>query len=247
MQFTMLTLDKLAQFLDRYFAVHRFKDDQGSIYRHSIRPIHRIGLALESWTQIDDWVSRERLDALFLHRPWKLQLEQLEPDIGVVSYHLAFDEGLTLGFNSRLAQTLGMSNLEVLGEKQGRPIGMLGEILPETFASYCESINEVFGGHDTSYPGECDRILRVAVVGAMTDELIREAASRGADVYVTGQLRQPAQKAVSETGIGVIAVGHRRCEEWGLQALAGVMRERWCALEVILPPNEILRHSHLSQ
>src|SRR3712207_4047719 len=140
-----------------------------------------------------------------------------------------------------------MSNLEVLGEKQGRPIGMLGEILPETFASYCESINEVFGGHDTSYPGECDRILRVAVVGAMTDELIREAASRGADVYVTGQLRQPAEKAVSETGIGVIAVGHRRCEEWGLQALAGVMRERWCALEVILPPNEILRHSHLSQ
>lgn len=63
--------------------------------------------------------------------------------------------------------------------------------------------------------------------------LVIEAAARGANIYLTGQWRQPAQAAVSETGINVIAVGHRRCEEWGLRALAGVMRERWSKLEVI--------------
>ncbi|HEY9600343.1 MAG TPA: Nif3-like dinuclear metal center hexameric protein [Allocoleopsis sp.] len=242
MRLTMLSLDELAKFLDRYFAIERFKDERGGVYRHSTRAIYRIGLALESWTQIEDWVNRERLDALFLHRPWQLELEQLKPDVGVVSYHLAFDEHLTLGFNPRLAEVLGIANLEVLGEKEGRAIGMIGEILPETFPSYCRYIHQVFGGQDTVYPGRCDRILRVAVVGAMTDELVREAALRRADVYITGQLRQPAQNAVNETGIGVIAVGHRRCEEWGLRALAGVMRERWFGLEVILPPDEILLH-----
>lgn len=75
---------------------------------------------------------------------------------------------------------------------------------------------------------------RVAVVGAMTDALVREAADRGAQIYVTGQYRQPAREAVRETGIGVIAVGHRRSEIWGLRALAGVIRERWSMIEVIV-------------
>lgn len=76
----------------------------------------------------------------------------------------------------------------------------------------------------------------MAVVGAMTDALVREAALRGADLYITGQLRKPALSAVKETGIAVVAAGHRRCEEWGLKALAGVLRERWFELEVVLNP-----------
>jgi putative NIF3 family GTP cyclohydrolase 1 type 2 len=231
----MLSLDELAQFLNQYFAVHRFGDDQGGVYRHSTRSISRIGLALEPWTELSTWASDRQIDALFLHRPWKLQPEQLEPDVGIVSYHLAFDERLTLGFNFRLAEVLGMEALEVLGHKEGRPIGMIGEIPPQSFAMYRIYSDEVFGGQDQANPNSCDRVSRVAVVGAMTDDLVREAALRGADVYITGQLRQPAEAALLETGIGVIAVGHRRCEEWGLRALAGVMRERWSGLEVILP------------
>jgi putative NIF3 family GTP cyclohydrolase 1 type 2 len=48
-------------------------------------------------------------------------------------------------------------------------------------------------------------------------------------------LRKPAQAAVLETGIGIVGVGHRRCEEWGLRAMSGLLRERWSRLEVILP------------
>ena len=69
----------------------------------------------------------------------------------------------------------------------------------------------------------------------MSDALVREADVRGADLYVTGQLRQPAEIAAVETGIGVIAVGHRRSEEWGLRAIAHVLQERWYELEVVLP------------
>ena len=88
---------------------------------------------------------------------------------------------------------------------------------------------------DEVHGGGQSEVKRVAVVGAMTDALVREAASRGADLYVTGQFRQPARNAVIETGINVIVVGHRRSELWGLRALAGVVRERWFRLEVIIP------------
>jgi len=233
----MIALNQLAEFLDQFFAIHRFSDaERGGVYQASNRAIARLGLALEPWSELPQWVQTEQLDALLLHRPWHLQLDQLPPDIGVISYHLAFDEHLTLSFNPRLAEVLRIEHLSVLGEKEGRAIGMLGEISPQSFACYSEFVKEVFGGQDEAHPGISDEVHRVAVVGAMTDTLVREAGLRGADLYITGQLRQPARKALLETGIGLIIVGHRRSEEWGLRALAGVVRERWSQLEVILPP-----------
>jgi putative NIF3 family GTP cyclohydrolase 1 type 2 len=164
----------------------------------------------------------------------------ISSDIGVLAYHLAFDENLTLGFNSRLATVLGMSNLEVLGEKQGRSLGMIGNIPTQDFASFCRYLDDVFGGYDEAIGDDTREILRVGVVGAMNDALVREAAARGVDVYITGQMRNPAQAAVLETGIGIVAVGHRRSEEWGLRALAGVLRDRWSRLEVILPKRDTI-------
>ncbi len=236
----LVYLDELGEFLDRFFVVHRYNDaERGGVYVPSSRPIARLGLALEPWSQLSEWAIAERLDGLFLHRPWQLEPGQLASDVGVITYHLAFDEGLTLGFNPRLAQVLGMSSLEVLGEKEGRPIGMIGDILPQNFARLCSCIDQVFAGQDKALLPKNNEISRIAVVGAMTDALVREAAFRGAEVYITGQLRQPGQKAVLETQIGVVAVGHRRSEEWGLRALAGVLRERWSTLEVVLPPTLI--------
>jgi putative NIF3 family GTP cyclohydrolase 1 type 2 len=233
----MVFLDDIERFLDLFFAIHRYsQEERGGVYLPSKRPIRRLGLALEPWEQLPQWVKQQRLDALFLHRPWKLQPGQLLPNVGVLSYHLAFDECLTLGFNLRLAEILAMSSLSVLGEKQGRAIGAIGEIPTQSFSSYCTYVDEVFGGQEEVFRGVATEISRVAVVGAMTDALVCEAAARGTDLYITGQFRQPAQDAVRETGIGVIAVGHRRSEVWGLRALSGVLRERWSRLEVFLPP-----------
>jgi putative NIF3 family GTP cyclohydrolase 1 type 2 len=226
-----ISLDDLAAFLDRFFAIERYGDDQGGIVRPSTRPIRRIGLALEPWPQLERWVAAERLDALFLHRPWKLEQWPLATEIGVLAYHLAFDERLTLGYNPRLADALGLHTIEVLGEKAGRPLGMLGRVDPQPSAAMQRTIVQIFGGCD-EFHATSEPITTVAVVGAMNDALVREAAERGAQWYVTGQFREPARLAVAETGIGVSVVGHRRSEVWGLRALAGVLRERWAGLEL---------------
>lgn len=112
----LCSLLKIAEFLDQFFTVCDFPvEEQGGVYIPSSRPIKRLGLALEPWEQLEEWIISENLDGLFLHRPWKL--ESKLPDIGVISYHLPFDERLCLGFNPRLAQILGMSHPRVLGEK----------------------------------------------------------------------------------------------------------------------------------
>lgn len=235
----LILLEEITEFLDQFFAVERYsQEERGGVYLPSIRPVRRLGLVLEPWTQLQEWVSTQDIDALFLHRPWKLEPEELAPDIGVISYHLPFDERLTFSFNSRLAQVLGMSGLEVLGKKDGRAIGMIGDIPTQSLAHLCNFVNQIFGGHEQVRATQSAEVTRVAVVGAMTDSLVREAVTRGVNVYITGQLRQPAEQAFLETKIGVIAVGHRRGEVWGLRSLAGVLRERWSSLEVV-----VLHHS----
>jgi putative NIF3 family GTP cyclohydrolase 1 type 2 len=229
----MLYLNDLAQFLDRYFAIERYSPaERGGVYIPSTRPIKRIGLALEPWESLPQWVEKQELDALFLHRPWQLPAE-LVPDIGVLSYHLAFDECMTLGFNPRLADVLSMSALEVLGKKAERAIGAIGNIPQQNFTEYLHCLTEIFGGREEVHVGRTPEVSRIAVIGGMNDALVREAAIRGANLYVTGQMRQPAAAALEETGIAAIAVGHRRCELWGLKALAGLLRDRWSELSVI--------------
>ncbi len=97
-------------------------------------------------------------------------------------------------------------------------------------------MRRIFEGLEATVDGDRAAIARVAVVGAMTDALVREAAGRGADLYVTGQLRMPAGAAVTETGLAVVAVGHGRSEVWGLRALGEALRERWPGLRVVLAP-----------
>lgn len=238
-----MNLSALADELGHFFSAERYPpDEQGGVFRSAERPVQRLGLALEPPPDLTAWVAANRLDALWLHRPWSLAEDALPPDVGVLFHHAPFDETLTLGCNPRLAATLGLKKLEELGYKQApglppRAIGMLGEGPSRPLASWMRQLEAEFGGTESLYAGRELHIGRVAVVGAMTDALVREAVERGAQLYLTGQFRQPARNIVEETGLNVVAVGHRRSEEWGLRALAAVLRERWPELRPVVHPN----------
>ena len=243
-----LSSSSLAHLLNAVLNVAIFAgtDDQNGWFLPSARSVvRRLGLALEPWPDLTRWTTDERLDALFLHRPWSLTDPQrqalCDAGIGVLAYHLAFDERLTTGFNPALASACGWGEPEILGHKAGRPLGMICA-LPEAVAFDAVVVRlraEFAGLEQTTSPADGDDtvVTRVAVVGAMNDALVREAHARGVGVYVTGQWRQPAAKAVRETGLGVVVLGHRRSEVWGLHALAWLLRgQPACAgLEVILP------------
>lgn len=223
-------------------AIHSGTNDQNGVWLPSRRPVSRLGLTLEPFPVLEAWVDRERLDAVFVHRPWQLTDAQrdhlLANEIGVLAYHLAFDERLTTGFNPVLADACGWGQPTVFGTKEGRPLGMVCALpAPLTFEAFAAQMEREFGGPLELHAPANERLGvplgMVAVVGAMSDALVRAAAA-GADAYVTGQFRQPARRAVAETGLGVIVLGHARSEIWGLRTLARQLETRCGNLQVIL-------------
>ena len=242
MHMSTFLINDLADFLQKELSIERFPEtEQGGIYYPSKRPVRRLGLALEPFFRLYDWADEAQIDALWLHRPWKIDLSRLPPDIGVIAHHLPFDEALTVGYNRYLASKLGaIGNIQPIGYKKSsddsgidlppRPIGMLIDIPPQEFDILLERVKTIFDGYDRAEAGYGSGgwrpdSYRVAVVGAMTDALIREADEKGAHLYLTGAYRKAGQQAVDDTGIAVIAAGHRRSEEWGMRILADILEE----------------------
>lgn len=238
------SLADINAFLRDELAVDRYPaDEQDGIYQPTARHIRRLGLVLEPFPKLTEWLLTQQIDAVWLHRPWQLPAGALPPGVGVLYHHLPFDETLTMAYNRPLAAQLTANGPpEPLGYKQAtmdggealpqRPIGMLLTVAELEFDGCLARIKTLFGGYDRAEAGHQTTVGRLAVVGAMTDALVREAAERGAQLYLTGQYRKPAQEAVNDTGLAVIAVGHRRSEEWGLRALAALLTQHWPALTV---------------
>ena len=239
----MISPNNLANFLDQYLETARYADETPLVRHQFSRSVGKLGLALEAWPGIGDWARAEKLDAVFLHRAYKLEPDALPDDIGVIASHLPFEEKLGLGYNARLATALSMTHLETLGYRKGRPLGMLGRVPPQTVSAFYQSVKETFGGRDEARTCERNEVTKVAVVGAMTAELMHEASQRGAEVYVTGQMRKPAKEAIIDTGLGVVIVGHQRSEQWALSAFANILRERFCGLKVVLAKEPVVRPS----
>ena len=233
----MVVLDDIRRFVDELLLIERFAglDDLSGIDQPTVREIHRLGLTLDAWPGVDGWLGGGGLDAVLVHRPWGLPLDRF-PDLGVLAYHLPFDERLTTGFNPWLADALGMTGIEPLGAKQGRPIGMIGDVAEQPSALFAARLEGAFGPLPVMHAGGCVTLSRVAVVGVLWPELVAAASRRGADLYVTGTWRVRAADTVAATGIAVALVGHRPPEAWGMRTLGRLIGGRWPELAVAVAP-----------
>jgi putative NIF3 family GTP cyclohydrolase 1 type 2 len=239
----MIPLTEIATFLNEYFQVSRYSDDLNGIYRSSDRLINRLGLALDPTPGLEQWVQDYSLDAVWLHRPWKLQLTPYLKTIGVLAYHLPFDEKLTIGYNLLLAKALGISyDIMPFGQKEGRAIGMIGEIIPTHFDIFRTKVRNEFGGEEAAFIGKKPYIIRVAVVGALTKELILQAVQQSVDIYITGEMRPNTQEIAAMHGLSIIAVGHQRCEEYGIKLLYDILSQRWPSLKVCADNKVVCAH-----
>lgn len=211
----------LAATLARVVDADAFPDDPPIIFIPPDGPIARLGLALDPMPELADWVRAEGIDAIFLHRPWLVGDADLPAGVGVLASHAAFDARLAIG-SHRSAAALEMRDIQPLDD---RPPGLVGTVGGTEPAAFLARTTEMFGDVEEVVPGAASSITRIAVVGGMTDALVRRAAALGVELYLTGQIRHPARKALAETGMAAIGIGHRRSEEYALRTLARLLAD----------------------
>ncbi len=225
--------DHLAPHLDRA-RYHRDGDPAG-VWIDSERSVRRLGLRLDAGRPPYRWT--DDLDAVLIHRPFGLWPARLPDGLGVIAAHRALDDRFSVGHNPALAAALGLMPDGAPLLYKERTIGLVGrwpQPLPgaEAEARLAAELGEL--GRTAAVLGPTpETVEAVALMGAMTEALVLEAAERGAGLYVTGQLRHPAREAVKRTGMRVLAVGQDRAEAWGLRHLGRLIRERWPEIELV--------------
>ncbi|MPY67299.1 Nif3-like dinuclear metal center hexameric protein [Deinococcus sp. SDU3-2] len=217
---TLPTLTDLARWLGAKLG------ESEPLRRDGPTEVRRLALALEP----ADLPPTLEADALFLHR--SRRVGDGWPGLGVLAAHDGFDDQLTTGPNHRLARALGWSDVrEVI--REGKRVGISATPPQGTWREVREALLAELGGEDDSWPPAPDPSLplRLALMNAMNPGLIAQVAEDGVRLYLTGQMRPSAVGAARERGLGVIALGHRRTELWGLRRLARELEEAFLGLE----------------
>jgi len=113
----------------------------------------------------------------------------------------------------------------VLTPNPEQPAGRIGTINPLSLSDFAAQVEARLGGPSWTWGDPESRIRKVAVVGGAADGEWVAAQRAGADVFVTGEVRQHIALEASESGMPIIAAGHYATEQPGVIALRDRMAE----------------------
>ena len=187
------------------------------------------GLFWDSDSRVIDPMLRERLRVLFEH------------DINLAAYHLALDGHPTLGNNACIIQALGFQKERVGFAHAGdRPVGWFGSVSDPVSADvFAQRVGDAIGPLHAYYANGPDEIRRIAVCSGGGPKYLQEAAAKGCDAFVTGDMFEPVEMWSRELGVHFLAAGHYATEVFGVRALAELISaELDCTAEFVdLPTN----------
>ena len=225
-------------------------DNPGLLVGSPEGEVARVLVALDVSDQVVKTAIREGAGMIVAHHPLifsaikkirtdtplgaRLQM-LLSHDIAVAAAHTNLDIAKG-GVNDVLAERLGLEKLStfITNEQEGGDAESLGRIgalpAPVSIEDFAHTVRERLGvSHVRLVRAAARPVRRVAVVGGAGAEFIDAAVRRGADVYITGDVKyHEAQRAV-EQGMHLIDAGHFGTERPVLPVLAGLLRRELAA------------------
>jgi len=151
----------------------------------------------------------------------------LEHDLSLVAYHLPLDAHRVVGNNAQIIKLLGAHMKEGFGDYKGIKLGFVGAFQkgqpPTKILKRLETLSE----DPVYFASRSKTIKRIAVVSGGAGDIFPQAIESGVDMYITGELSEPALALTEETGIGFLALGHYNSEKPGILALGAWTKTRF--------------------
>ncbi|WP_240623095.1 Nif3-like dinuclear metal center hexameric protein [Schaalia canis] len=223
-------------------------DKVGLILGDPARIVERIHLAVDPVSAVIDEAVNDGADMLITHHPLYLRgasfLPETDPkgsmvarliraDIALFNAHTNADVAHD-GVAHALADLVGLRDAEPLDhagfDEDGRPIGLgrIGTVTPMSFGEFADLVASVLPAGPTGLlvgGDEHARIETVAVSGGAGDHFLDTARAKGADVYLTADLRHHPASEHLEGGAPYLLCASHWASEWPwLPRLASKLR-----------------------
>lgn len=153
----------------------------------------------------------------------------IKGDLNLFAYHLPLDAHPVIGNNAQIANLIGLADIQMAPvEGISQPIAAVGELeKPLPFTDLINRLNEVFKVNGTALKFRDRIIRRVFVISGGGASFCKDAALSGADLMITGELREDSVRYAEELGISLYAFGHYNSEKFGVKALGEYLIEKF--------------------
>ena len=152
----------------------------------------------------------------------------LAGQLSLLAYHLPLDAHPELGNNAQLGRRLGLSEQGRFGAAGGPDLACFGTL--ETALSVAEltaRIGDALGRQPQCIAGGTQAIRSVGWCTGAAQSYLEEAARRGLDAFISGEISEPTVHIAREYAIHYFAAGHHATERYGVQALGEHLAARF--------------------
>jgi dinuclear metal center YbgI/SA1388 family protein len=239
----MAQLADLVDWCDRYLAVSDFTDyAPNGLQVAGPESVQRVVSGVTASQALIDGAAERGADLLVVHHGffWKGEDPRvvgmkyrrlsrlLEAGIGLLAYHLPLDAHAEVGNAVGLGRALGWQVEGPFAERNGGPLGRVGSLTePCSGEELAASLGAVLGRPPLHIRGHDRPIRRLAWATGAAEGFIEEAADRGMDAFVSGEISEPTVHIARECGIDYFAAGHHATETFGPHALARRLAEEF--------------------
>lgn len=244
----MIQRQKLAQDLHEYLRVSEFKDYcPNGLQVEGKQEIKRLVTGTTASQALIDEAIERKADAILVHHGlfWsgdafevvgmkKHRLKALlAHDINLFAYHLPLDAHPEVGNNVGLAKTMGWQISGGLDATKPYSVGLVGQTqTPQTLDELCQSLAKRLNRIPMVIGDKSKRIQQLAWCTGAAQKMIDRAASKGVDVYISGEISEPTYHSAVEQDIAYIAAGHHATETFGVRLLGQYIADKF-GIEVI--------------
>lgn len=159
----------------------------------------------------------------------------LENDLNLAGYHLPLDAHPVIGNNISLSRLLGLRKIQPLD------VGFVGELGKEMpFEQFNALVERQLCTHNFAIAAGKKKVKKAAVISGGSSPDFEKAALAGADVFVSGDVREEVVRKIEEVGINFIDAGHYNTEKEGIRKLGELLAEKFkIEAEFVDVPNEV--------
>ncbi len=146
----------------------------------------------------------------------------IKNDLNLAAYHLPLDAHPTFGNNIQILNRLGLRAVEPL------EVGFIGAFdAPLGRELFLARVKEKLHSEALPFFYGKQELKTILVISGASSAAFEEAAARGVDAFLGGDIREENVRGIEEVGLNYIAAGHYNTERFGVQALLSHLEEKF--------------------